>query len=85
MPWKAPRALVLAGPYRFTRNPMYLGFLLIQAGIGCARQNALYLVLLVPSWALLHWGVVLREERFLLRKFGAPYQQLLATTRRWLL
>ena len=85
VPWKAPRALVLDGPYRFTRNPMYIGFLMIQAGIGCVRHNPLYLILLVPSWALLHWGVVLREERYLLRRFGASYQQLLDTTRRWLL
>jgi len=83
-PWRAPRRVVNAGPYRFTRNPMYLGFLLIQAGIGCVRHNPLYLVLLVPTWAFIHWGVVLREEPFLLRKFGAPYQQLLDRTRRWL-
>ena len=84
VPWRAPRSIVRGGPYRFTRNPMYLGFLLIQAGIGCVRHNPLYLILLVPAWAFLHWGVVLREEPFLLRKFGAPYQQLLDGTRRWL-
>ncbi len=84
VPWQAPRALVLEGPYRFTRNPMYLGFFLIQAGIGCVRHNVLYLALLIPVWACLHWGVVLREEQYLLRKFGAPYQRLLDATRRWL-
>lgn len=84
VPWRAPRTIVHGGPYRFTRNPMYLGFLIIQAGLGCVRLNAWYLMLLVPTWAFLHWGVVLREEPFLLRKFGAPYQQLLDATRRWL-
>lgn len=82
-PWRAPRSIVRAGPYRFTRNPMYLGFLIIQAGIGCVRLNPLYLILLLPTWAFIHWGVVLREEPFLLRTFGASYQQLLDSTRRW--
>ncbi len=84
VPWVTPRNIVSAGPYRFSRNPMYLGFLLAQAGVGCLRHNALYLVLLLPTWAFIHWGVVRREEPFLLRKFGQPYRQLLDTTRRWL-
>jgi protein-S-isoprenylcysteine O-methyltransferase Ste14 len=83
-PWRASRALISGGPYRFSRNPMYVGGLLVQAGAGIARHNAWYLVLLVPAWAALHWGVVRREERYLLKKFGAPYQQFLDTTRRWL-
>lgn len=85
VPWRASRTLVLGGPFTFTRNPMYIGFLLAQAGVGVLRNNPWDLVLLVPVWALLHWGVVLREERYLLKKFGAPYQQLLDTTRRWLI
>jgi len=85
VPWRASRSLVRGGPFGFTRNPMYIGFLLAQAGVGVLRSNPWDLVLLVPSWALLHWGVVRREERYLLKKFGAPYQQLLDTTRRWLL
>ena len=84
VPWRASRFLVRAGPYRFTRNPMYLGFLLAQAGVGVLRNNPWDLVLLLPAWALLHWGVVLREERYLLKRFGAPYQQLLDSSRRWL-
>ena len=64
---------------------MYLGFLLAQAGMGVLRNNPWDLLLLVPSWALLHWGVVLREERYLRKKFGAPYEELLGSTRRWLI
>jgi protein-S-isoprenylcysteine O-methyltransferase Ste14 len=84
LPWVASRALVNEGPYAFTRNPMYVGLLAAMAGIGVMRANAWYLVLIAPAWAVLHWGVVLREERYLLRRFGAPYQRLLDTTRRWL-
>jgi len=84
VPWRAPREIVRDGPYRFTRNPMYLGFLLIMAGLGVVRQNPYYLALLPITWAFLHWGVVLREEPFLQRKFGASYQRLLDSTRRWI-
>ncbi|MHB1310703.1 MAG: methyltransferase [Gemmatimonadaceae bacterium] len=83
-PWRAARMLVSDGPFRVTRNPMYIGALLIQAGVGCLRSNPLYIILLIPTWALLHWGVVRREERYLLKKFGAPYQRFMDTTRRWL-
>ncbi|MHB1096300.1 MAG: methyltransferase [Gemmatimonadaceae bacterium] len=83
-PWRASRFLVFGGPYSVTRNPMYIAGLVFLAGIGMLRANAWYLVALVPTWCVLHWGVVLREERYLLKLFGEPYQQLLDTTRRWL-
>ncbi|MDP1889369.1 MAG: methyltransferase [Gemmatimonadaceae bacterium] len=84
VPWRASRYLVLGGPYRWTRNPMYIAGLVFLAGVGLMRANAWYLAMLLPTWWVLHWGVVLREERYLLRLFGEPYQQLLDTTRRWL-
>lgn len=83
-PWRASRFLVLGGPYRWTRNPMYIAGLVVLAGVGVLRANAWYFAMLLPTWGVLHWGVVLREERYLLKLFGAPYQQLLDTTRRWL-
>jgi protein-S-isoprenylcysteine O-methyltransferase Ste14 len=83
-PWKESRALALDGPYRFTRNPMYLGMLLFQAGLAMALRDACMLALTPATFAALHYGVVLREERYLSRKFGAGYQALLARTRRWL-
>jgi protein-S-isoprenylcysteine O-methyltransferase Ste14 len=83
-PWRASRVLVLGGPYRWTRNPMYIAGLAFLAGVGLMRANAWYLAMLLPTWWVLHWGVVRREERYLLKLFGAPYQQLLDSTRRWL-
>lgn len=83
-PWRASRFLVLGGPYRWTRNPMYIAGLVVVAGVGLLRANAWYLAMLLPAWGVLHWGVVRREERYLLKRFGAQYQRLLDTTRRWL-
>lgn len=82
-PWKESRALALDGPYRFTRNPMYLGMLLFQAGLGMALSDGWMLLLTAITFAALHYGVVLREEAYLRRRFGAEYQALLGRTRRW--
>lgn len=76
--------LVETGPYRFTRNPMYLGFLLVFPGIGLMASLDWSLPLLPAVWLALHHGVVLREEAYLSRKFGEPYDRLRARTRRWL-
>lgn len=82
-PRKPALVLVETGPYRFTRNPMYLGFLLLFAGIGFLASLDWHLPLLVPLWYALHHWVVLPEERYLSRKFGARYDDFRARTRRW--
>ena len=76
--------VVETGPYRFTRNPMYLGMVIIQIGL-CLTFSLDWLIFLTPIlWAALHFGVVLREEAYLEAKFGAPYQHFKGRTRRWL-
>ena len=76
-------AIVTRGPYRWTRNPMYLSLCLLATGIGL-YLGGLAPVLSAPVLAfVLHWGVILREERYLQRKFGAPYATYRATVRRW--
>jgi protein-S-isoprenylcysteine O-methyltransferase Ste14 len=76
--------VVTGGIYRFTRNPMYLGLILFLAGLAIVFALE-WAVIVVPVFALeLHYGVVKREERYLLAKFGAPYQALTEHTRRWL-
>ncbi len=83
-PRKPALVLVEAGPYRFTRNPMYLGFLMLFAGIGVLASLDWSLPLLVPLWVALHRWVVLPEEAYLGARFGAPYAAFRARTRRWL-
>ena len=76
--------LVQDGPYRFTRNPMYLGMVILQLGLGLVFSLDWAVLGAVILWACLHWGVVLREEAYLSHKFGAPYDEYLTQTRRWL-
>ena len=83
-PHKPALVLVEDGPYRFTRNPMYLGLLLIQIGLSFifSLDWGIFVVLLL--WYVLHKGVVLREEAYLADKFGQPYLDYLDRSRRWL-
>jgi protein-S-isoprenylcysteine O-methyltransferase Ste14 len=77
-------ALVEAGPFRFTRNPMYVAMTIALIALAFATRVGWFLVLTVPVFALIHWGVVLREERYLSRKFGTPYDDYRQRVRRYL-
>lgn len=80
---KPTTAIVRSGPYRFTRNPIYLAFSLLQLGIAIWANNLWLLGTLVAAVALIH-VVIGREERYLERKFGADYLAYKASVRRWL-
>ena len=83
-PYKPATTVVTEGPYRFTRNPMYVGFTLMYVGIS-ALANALAPVLLLPAvFAVMRRGVIEREERYLERKFGDEYLQYKERVRRWI-
>jgi protein-S-isoprenylcysteine O-methyltransferase Ste14 len=77
-------ALVESGPFRFTRNPMYLFGSTAYAGLALLLMQLWSLVLLPVVVAITHYGVVLGEEAFLERKFGAAYRQYQSRVRRWL-
>jgi protein-S-isoprenylcysteine O-methyltransferase Ste14 len=77
-------AIVSDGPFAFTRNPLYLSLLAMFAGIGIAVASMTFLAVLVPLALVLHFGVVLREERYLDAKFGDAYRAYKARVRRWI-
>ena len=83
-PYRASTALATDGPYRFSRNPAYLGMASIFIGIALAADAPWALVMLVPAILLMHYGVILREERYLEGLFGEEYLRYKRTTRRWL-
>ena len=76
-------ALAMTGPYRYSRNPIYVALSLLYAGIAIAADNVLMLALLVPVLLIMNYGVVIREERYLARKFGADYLDYKKRVRRW--
>jgi protein-S-isoprenylcysteine O-methyltransferase Ste14 len=77
------QALLERGPFRFSRNPIYLGFLLVAAGFAL-RWGDLWPWLAVGwCFVLLDRWVVAREEAYLSGRFGAPYQGYMRRVRRW--
>jgi protein-S-isoprenylcysteine O-methyltransferase Ste14 len=83
-PMKPTTALVTEGPFRYSRNPIYLALTLLYLG-AALLVNALWILLLVvPALVVIRYGVIAREEAYLTRKFGAPYRQYTAQVRRWL-
>ena len=83
-PWTPTHHIVERGPFRFTRNPMYLQMMLICLGVAIALWN-LWIVLLVPvaAWVLQRWAIA-PEEAYLERKFGAAYLDYKRRVRRWI-
>jgi protein-S-isoprenylcysteine O-methyltransferase Ste14 len=83
-PLKPATAILTEGPYRWSRNPIYIGLTAAYAGIGIAVDAPWVWVLLPPTLVVMHYGVIAREERYLERKFGAEYLDYKASVRRWL-
>jgi len=83
-PYESTTALVQHGPYRYTRNPLYVALTTLHIGIGLWLHNIWILLAVVPAVLIVHYGVVLREERYLMRKFGEDYHAYCAQVRRWL-
>ncbi|MEO8030037.1 MAG: isoprenylcysteine carboxylmethyltransferase family protein [Gemmatimonadota bacterium] len=83
-PWKPATALVITGPYRLSRNPMYLGFAFFYLGISL-WVNAVWPLLFSPFvLGAMRWGVISREEAYMERRFGESYRSYRARVRRWL-
>ena len=81
---KPTRKLVTTGIHGWTRNPIYLGMLLIYGGIGVAARSPWILILTLPLAFTIRYGVVAREESYLERRFGDAYREYKARVRRWL-
>jgi len=84
MPTQPALKVVTTGPYRFTRNPMYLGMVAILLGLSLIFSLEWGVIFTPIVWIIMDRVIVLREEAYLNRKFGPHYQALLTQTRRWL-
>jgi protein-S-isoprenylcysteine O-methyltransferase Ste14 len=82
-PWDPTPELIFEGPYRFTRNPMYVGLTLFEIGLGLLLNNVWVSALALPALATVHFMAVLPEERYLSGKFGNSYRDYLGRVRRY--
>jgi protein-S-isoprenylcysteine O-methyltransferase Ste14 len=83
-PYTPAATIVRSGVFRFTRNPMYLGFILIAFGVAVAMNSLWLVVAALLLFVLLHQLVIKPEERYLSERFGTAYSDYLHETRRWL-
>lgn len=83
-PRKPSGALVTDGPFRLSRNPIYVAMTGIYLALALLVNSVWPLVLLAPLLVFMQWGVILREERYLAGKFGDEYIAYSSRVRRWL-
>lgn len=72
------------GPYKFTRNPIYLAMMLFGAGFGIATSNVWIIITTAVAGIIIHFLAILPEEEYLERKFGEEYAAYKARVRRWI-
>jgi protein-S-isoprenylcysteine O-methyltransferase Ste14 len=83
-PWMPSPELIFHGPYRFSRNPMYVSMVMIACGVGLACDRAAVMLLSLAALAVVHFTAVLPEERYLQEQFGEPYSRYKSRVRRYL-
>ena len=84
LPGQATETLIEEGPYRFSRNPLYLGLLALYLGLALLAPTFWGLVLFPAAVLLVYWGAIRPEEQFLRERFGGAYDDYTRRVRRWL-
>ena len=84
MPDRPARQLVTFGPYRFSRNPMFVGFSAVYIGLAVLLNMVWPLVLLPLVVVILSATVIRHEERYMATEFGDPYTTYCRRVRRWM-
>jgi protein-S-isoprenylcysteine O-methyltransferase Ste14 len=84
LPGQETSTMIERGPYRLSRNPLYVGLLALYLGLALLGPTFWGLVLLPAAVLLVLWGAILPEERFLQARFGAAYDDYRRRVRRWL-
>ena len=77
------RRIVMDGAYEWSRNPVYLAFLLSIAGLGCLLNALAVVAMVLPAFAWLNWYVIPREESRLRENLGDEYGVYTGRTQRW--
>jgi len=83
-PYKQASHLVSSGPFRYSRNPIYVSDWLVYLGVTLLLQSVWPVVLAPLVWALMRYAVIAHEETHLAAKFGEEYRAYQARVRRWI-
>jgi protein-S-isoprenylcysteine O-methyltransferase Ste14 len=83
-PWKTSSQIITSGPYRWSRNPIYLSFTVVGAGIAILLNNLWIVLTQLPLVLVITQVVIRKEERYLEEKFGDSYRAYKSRVRRWI-
>lgn len=83
-PWKPTTAIIDAGLYGVSRNPIYLAMIFVYLGVSLIFNSLWFLPFLPIAVLIIHYGVILREEKYLETKFGEDYLNYKNRVRRWI-
>ena len=81
---KPASRLITSGPFQWSRNPIYVAMTMLIFGIAVAMDSIWVLLSLLPALVVMHYGVIIREEAYLERKFGQDYIDYKSKVRRWI-
>ena len=84
IPFETSTALVTSGPFKFTRNPMYLGMVLILTGIAMLFGSMAPILIVVVFFLIIRTQYVIPEENMMVELFGDEYKQYCSRVRRWI-
>jgi protein-S-isoprenylcysteine O-methyltransferase Ste14 len=84
LPGGSTRLVLTSGPFALSRNPLYLGLIVLDAGLALLLPSVWALLLLPVGISALRWGAIVPEERYLATKFGADYEAYRQRVRRWI-
>lgn len=83
-PWQPATALITTGIFSYSRNPIYLSFILITIGLGCYLKSVWVIVSAIPAALSVYKWVIIKEEAYLEQKFGESFREYKSQVRRWL-
>jgi protein-S-isoprenylcysteine O-methyltransferase Ste14 len=83
-PWDPPSRLVITGLYRYSRNPMYVGVLMVLLGWAVAWRSETLWLYAGTMWLVFHLRVMLGEERWLAARYGDEWNQYRRAVPRWI-
>ena len=81
---KPPKLIITTGPFRLSRNPLYLSGIMLVLGAGLILNSLWVIGMLIPSIFLVRYGAIQCEERCLHDRFGAEYERYSSSVRRWI-
>jgi protein-S-isoprenylcysteine O-methyltransferase Ste14 len=84
LPGGSTRLVLRSGPFGLSRNPLYLGLIVLDTGLALLWPSLWALLLLPAGICALRWGAIVPEERYLATKFGADYEAYRQRVRRWI-